>query len=300
MNPTDRELHRGSDDPIHRDSAYFDERADRFRAVERTLSERACVSGGRNELPRSNETRDEIVESPAAYGTIDDVSIVPTDGLPEWYTERVSHGESTAQGIESCTLEASPVGGRSGGPIALLAADEYLRLDVLVDGVLWDTYVPVPRTPEEYEGSSLATLRERLDGRPIERFHCARMPIRYDDGRYVPDYATGSYDRWLRERGFVRWSASEGYELRPGLRVPKLVAGVLSVVVGCSIALAATWAFFAVTVPELFLVGLWYLLPLSYLGSALLARRVFRTVFGWLGERRRRGSVARVRSGRSR
>jgi hypothetical protein len=287
MNPTDRELYRGSDDPIDRDSAYFDERADRFQTVERELTERACVSGAPIE-PDPRSTVDEVVlASPAAYGTIDDVSIVPTEQLPEWYVERIARGESAAQGVESCTLEASPVGDRR-GPLALLAADEYLRFDVLVDGTLWDTYVPVPRTPEEYEGSTLETLRERLDGRPIERFHCARMPIRYD-GRYVPDYATDGYDRWLRERGFVRWVDGE-YELKPGLRGPKAFASVLALLAGGFVALASTWAFFAVTIPELFLVGLWYLLPLAYLGSALLARRVFRTTFYRLGTRRRRGS----------
>lgn len=290
MIPTDSALRDGSDDRIREDSAYFDERAERFRAVERELEERATVSAT-DDAERTRVTSTEaVLTSPAAYGTIDDVSIVPTEALPEWYTERVSRGESTAQDVESCTLEASPVEGGQGGPIALLAADEYLRLDVLVDGVLWDTYVPVPRTPEEYEGSALETLRERLDGRPIERFHCARMPIKYDGGRYVPDYATDDYDRWLRERGFVRWSETNGYELKPGLRAPKLAASFLAAVTGGVVALASTWAFFAATVPELFLVGLWYLLPLAYLGSALLARRVFRTTFRTLGVRRRRGS----------
>ncbi len=287
MNPTDRELQHDSDDPPDRDSAYFDERADRFQTVERELSERACVSGAQIGGSTGSTSSGPVLASPAAYGTIDDVSIVPTEQLPEWYVERVARGESAAQGVESCSLEASPVGERR-GPLSLLAADEYLRFDVLVDGALWDVYVPVPRTTEEYEGSTLETLRERLDGRPIERFHCARMPIRYD-GRYVPDYATDGYDRWLRERGFVRWVDGK-YELKPGLRGPKAVASLLSVLAGGFVALASTWAFFAVTIPELFLVGLWYLLPLAYLGSALLARRVFRTTFHRLGVRRRRAS----------
>lgn len=265
-----------------RDVDYFDERADRFRDVERELAERACISSRRNADATTGITR-ETLTTPAAYGTIDDVGVVAASDLPGWYRDRVARGETVVQRTEGCTLETAPAAAEPNDPGELIAAEEYLQFDVLVDGRAWDVYVPIPRTPAEYESSALATLRERLNGRPIERFHCARLPIRYDEGRYVPDYGARTYDRWLREQGFVRWTDRNGYELKPGLRVPELAAGAVALAAGGLVAGSATLAFFLLSIPELFAVWLWFVLPIAYLWSGSIARRVFRAAFERLG-----------------
>lgn len=276
-----------------RDADHFDERAERFRDVDRELAERACISpsNGVGAIAAGGGTR-ETLETPAAYGTIDDVGVVAATDLPEWYRDRVARGETLAQGLEDCTLESAPEDAEPADPGELLAAEEYLRFDVLVDGDAWDVYVPIPRTPTEYESSALATLRERLDGRPIERFHCARLPIRYEGGRYVPDYGPRTFDRWLREQGFVRWTDRGGYELKPGLRVPELAAWAVALAVGGLVVLSATVGFFLLPVPELFAVWLWFVLPLAYLCSGPITRRVFRAAFERLGPVWRRWSTS--------
>lgn len=265
------------------DAGYFDERADRFREVERELGSRARVSAGDGETVGEGER---TIATPAAYGTIDDVRVVATAELPEWYRARAARGETLAQRLEGHGLEARPGDGGAGSE-ELFAAEEYLRLDVSVDGATWDTYVPVPRTPDEYESSALAMLRERLDGRPIGRFHCARMPIRYEDGRYMPDYGARTHGRWLREQGFVRWVEGTGYELKPGLRVPALVARGVALSAGALLAGSVTVSFFLVQIPELFAIWLWFVLPMAYLYAGSLTRSVFRVVFGRLGRARR-------------
>lgn len=275
-----------------RDVDYFDERADRFRDVERELAERACVSPASNAgAIAAGRRRRETLATPAAYGTIDDVDVVDTDDLPKWYRDRVARGETLVQRTDGRSLEATPTDAGTADPEELLAAEEYLRFDVLVDGEVWDVYVPIPRTPAEYESSALATLRERLDGRPIERFHCARLPIRYEEGRYVADYGARTFDRWLRERGFVRWTDRNGYELKPGLRTPELAAWAVGLAVAGLVVVSVTLAFLLLSIPELFLVWLWFVLPLTCLCSGAIARRVFRTAFERLGPIWRRGSV---------
>jgi hypothetical protein len=286
----------GSDGAITeraRDADYFDERADRFRDVQRELDERACVSPARGAGAVSVDGGREVLETPAAYGTIDDVAVVGTNDLPAWYLDRVARGETLAQGLESRTLESTPENAGSADPDELLAAEEYLRFDVLVDGEAWDAYVPVPRTPAEYDASALATLRERLDGRPIERFHCARLPIRYEGGRYVPDYGARTFERWLREQGLVRWTARNGYELKPAFRVPELAARIVGLAAAGLVAGSATLGFFLLPVPELFAVWLWFVLPIAYLSSGSIAEHVFRAAFERLGPAWRRRQRSR-------
>lgn len=285
------------DGELARDAEYFDERAEQFRCVQRELEERACVSPAPGETPTgSSGGAGKTLGSPAAYGTIDDVGVVDAADLPEWYLERVARGETLPQGLEGQTLEDAPADAGTDEPLELIDADEYLRLDVLVDEETWDTYVPVPRSAAEYESSALATLRDRLDGRPIERFHCARMPIRYECGRYVPDYGSRTYGRWLREQGFVRWTDESGYELKPGLRAPAFAAGVVGVLAGGAVAGSVSLAFFFLSILELLLVGLWIVLPITYLSSVLIARHVFKSTFkrfGLIHKRRARAAAER-------
>lgn len=311
---------RDADGPTVRDADHFDERADRFREIGRELADRACLSPVGDAATVEGAVR-ETLSTPAAYGSIDDLAVVPPTELPAWYREQLARGETCTQrmapsgsrdpvdgdsrpadadsrsvGTDSrsaanAVLEATPPSEGVEDPLELVAAEEYLRLDVTVDGDRWDTYLPIPRTSAEYDGSAFATLREALDGRPIERFHCARMPIRYERGRYVPDLEGETYDRWLRERGFVRWTAEAGYELKPPLRLPAVTAAGAGMAASGLVVVAAAAALFLVVfplVPELFLVGLWYLLPITFIYSLSLADRVFRAVFARVGRRRLR------------
>ena len=290
MEQPDRERVRqdGRESPTVRDGAYFDERADRFREVQRELADRACLSPTGAD-GSALEGVDGTLSTPAAYGSIDDGAVVEATSLPAWYRDRLAREETLSQRTAGCSLEATPAEAGTDDPTTL-AAEEYLRLDVLVDGRTWETYVPIPRTPAEYEGSTFARLRERLDGRPVARFHCARMPIKFDRGRYVPDYGPRTHGRWLREHGFVRWTAEDGYELKPGLGRLRLAAAAAAVAAGGLVAVAATAAFLVAlsSVPELFLIGLWYLLPMAYLGSVSVTGYVYRTAFERFGANWRR------------
>jgi len=297
MERAGRERVRDGEGPIVRDADHFDERADRFREVGRELEDRAWLSPAGGAVGTDGTPR-ETVSTPAAYGSIDDVVVLPPERLPAWYRERLARGETCSQRL--ARADSRPAGDAVHEAVSPpegvedpldLAAEEYLRLDVTVDDERWDTYFPIPGSREAYEGSAFATLREALDGRPIERFHCARMPIRYERGRYVPDLEGGTYGRWLRERGFVRWTAEAGYELKPSLRLPAITAagaGVAASGLVVAVATAALFLFVFPLVPELFLVGLWYLLPITFIYSLSLADRVFRTVFAHVGRRRLR------------
>ncbi|MES3516741.1 MAG: hypothetical protein PPP58_03650 [Natronomonas sp.] len=283
MTRADRKQVRQVDPDEIRDVEHFDERAERFREVHRELTDRACVSPVEDLREVNGRLREEL-STPAAYGSIDDVAIVDAAKLPAWYRDRLAAGDTLSQQASERMLETVP-DDETEDPAAL-AAEEYLRLDVVVDEGLWDTYVPIPQTPAEYEGSAFATLRERLDGRSIEEFHCARMPIRYERGRYVPDYGSQTYDRWLRERGFVRWTAEDGYELKPGLHTPALLAGATGMAATVAVSGVATLAFLFVLlplVPELFLVGMWVFLPMAYLCSLSVGEWIFTRAFARLG-----------------
>jgi hypothetical protein len=118
------------------------------------------------------------------------------------------------------------------------------------------------------------------------------MPIRYEDGRYVPDYGPRTFDRWLREQGFVRWTAENGYELKPGLRAAEVAAWAVALCAGALLAGSVTLAFLALWTPELFLLGLWFVLPMTYLCSVEIARRGFESAFKRLGLLWRRRSIA--------